>query len=331
MVESTAATQIRFRDLVRLTDAGVLPGGRFVAAAALVRDGAQWRRIGRLMWLAVGAGHLLAGIAFFFAYNWNDLPPLLRLALPQLLLAGSGGGALALGLDRTVGKALLFVAATSIAICIAVVAQTYGVAGETWVFAALWSGLVLPFAIAGQSGAIWLLLAAALGWAIWDGANVRLGLEGRFIPAVATAPFLGLLLLRETARRRRAAFARPRWLRLAPFAVIAAGLAVSGIAALIGDERGLDAWAWTGLCLLGIAALGLLASRWRDAGAFGIAVGLGALLVGYAGGERISGLLDGDFADSILHWAIWTAWTVGLTAGAARLALSAQRRFGSPS
>ena len=72
---------MRLDDLHRLRDAGLIPAGRFLQAAARLRDGPRWEAWGRRALLAAGMAHLLAGVIFFFAFNWADLSAMAKFAL----------------------------------------------------------------------------------------------------------------------------------------------------------------------------------------------------------------------------------------------------------
>ena len=47
------------------------------------RDDDFWRLWAMRALLTLGAAHFLAGVVFFFAYNWDDLGPFARFALLQ--------------------------------------------------------------------------------------------------------------------------------------------------------------------------------------------------------------------------------------------------------
>jgi len=67
---ATVAPCWSLRHINALRSAGLIPAARYLDTAAAVRDTALWRQCSRRALLTFGAGHLLAGIVFFFAYNW---------------------------------------------------------------------------------------------------------------------------------------------------------------------------------------------------------------------------------------------------------------------
>ena len=52
-------------------------------------DKRQWKQFLSIFLLAAGVGFTVAGIIFFFAYNWEDLPKLAKLGIVQTLLVAS--------------------------------------------------------------------------------------------------------------------------------------------------------------------------------------------------------------------------------------------------
>ncbi len=47
---------------------------------------ADWIRFIRLFVLVLGAGFIVSGIVFFFAYNWSDMHKFVKLGIVQVLL-----------------------------------------------------------------------------------------------------------------------------------------------------------------------------------------------------------------------------------------------------
>src|SRR3546814_3427077 len=62
-----------------LLRAGMIAPARYLEAVGIVREDGFWRRWGLAALLALAVGQLLAGIEFFFAFNWDGLPAYARL------------------------------------------------------------------------------------------------------------------------------------------------------------------------------------------------------------------------------------------------------------
>ena len=90
-----------------MRDAGLLTAEHYLDATWQVRRADNWAAWARHALLALGAGHLLAGIIFFFAYNWDDLPVLAKFALVEAGIVISALSAFFLGMDRPAGQAFL--------------------------------------------------------------------------------------------------------------------------------------------------------------------------------------------------------------------------------
>ena len=56
---------------------------------ALYADKKQWNQFLSIFLLAVGVGFTVAGIIFFFAYNWEELPKFAKLGIVEVLLVAS--------------------------------------------------------------------------------------------------------------------------------------------------------------------------------------------------------------------------------------------------
>ena len=56
---------------------------------ALHADKKQWNQFLSIFLLAVGIGFTVAGIVFFFAYNWDELPKFAKLGMVEVLLVAS--------------------------------------------------------------------------------------------------------------------------------------------------------------------------------------------------------------------------------------------------
>src|SRR3546814_11484716 len=79
-----------------LLRAGMIAPARYLEAVGIVREDGFWRRWGLAALLALAVGQLLAGIVFFFAFNWAGLPAYARLGVVEagivLCVAGAWHG-----------------------------------------------------------------------------------------------------------------------------------------------------------------------------------------------------------------------------------------------
>ena len=143
--------------LQALRFAGLLPVGRYLPAVHAIRDETFWARWGWRALLALGAAQFLAGVVFFFAYNWNDLSDVAKFAVVESGVALAVIGALIVGLDRAFGQVLLIAASVLTGVLLAVIGQVYQTGADVFELFAAWFVLILPWTIAARSAAQWLL------------------------------------------------------------------------------------------------------------------------------------------------------------------------------
>ncbi|MDX3987083.1 MAG: GDYXXLXY domain-containing protein [Achromobacter sp.] len=166
------------------------------------------------LWLGV----LLLGSAAicWVAANWQDMTKVQRFAGTQGLLAISALAAAWAGLRlraspgvrRSVPGALLALAGILLGALLALLGQTYQTGADTWELFAWWAVLLLPWALASASQAVWLLWALVLNVAaaLWLGERVFTWYalyDGSGLPNLIMAALnLTLLLGWELAARR---------------------------------------------------------------------------------------------------------------------------------
>ncbi|KAI1693200.1 GDYXXLXY protein [Ditylenchus destructor] len=194
------------------------------------------------LWLGV----LLLGSAAvcWVAANWQDMTKVQRFAGVQGLLAVSALGAAWAGLRlrgkpgvrRSIPGALLALAGMLLGALLALLGQTYQTGADTWELFAWWAVLLLPWALAAASQAVWLLWALVMNVALvlWLGERafngwLILGGPGPISLFIAGLNLLMLLGWEIAARRWRAStLVGPRVL-----AAVVIGVLVS--ARMVGD------------------------------------------------------------------------------------------------
>lgn len=107
--------------------------------------------------LALGVGQFLAGVVFFFAYNWNDLSDIAKFAVIEAALAIAAGGALLAGLDRVLGQMLLIAASVLTGVLLAAIGQVYQTGADAFELFVAWAVLTVPWTIISRHAAHWLL------------------------------------------------------------------------------------------------------------------------------------------------------------------------------
>jgi uncharacterized membrane protein len=305
---------LRLDDLHRLRDAGLIPAERFLAAAARLRDGPRWEAWGRRALFAAGLAHLLAGVIFFFAFNWADLPAMAKFALLGGGAAAAAIAAIPAGLDSPAGQALLISASVLLGALLAVIGQVYQTGADAYELFAFWALLILPSVAVSRSAAHWVLWLAVTGLAIsFYGADIlmpaqRLSWEA-LTALVALVPALALAL-REAALLRGWEWLGAPWVRLL---LIAAALVLALVPA-IDYVLGLETAEPVGLAVLIAVAGAALAAYARflpDRHAVVIAVASIALTAAAAGGRALDeaiGFTGGSTAQTVASLALLVPW-----------------------
>lgn len=116
----------------------------------------DWRGFLDTLLLWLGALLTASGVMFFFAYNWDDLGRFTRFALIEGVLVVALLAVWRLGLDKLSGKAALMMAAVFVGVLLALVGQTYQTGADTYELFAVWSVLILPWALLARFDALWM-------------------------------------------------------------------------------------------------------------------------------------------------------------------------------
>jgi uncharacterized membrane protein len=312
-------------ELRRLRAAGLISARDYIAASNAVRDEAAWARWGRRALLALGAGQFLAGVVFFFAYNWNDLSDIGKFATIETALVIAAGGALLAGIDRAFGQVLLIAASVLTGVLLAVIGQVYQTGADAFELFVAWAVLILPWAVVSRSAVHWLL------WLVI--ADAGLALYGEQVLTVVDAVPRGdvwvlvgatvvvALVLREIAVRKGHDWPAPHWTRLVLLFAALAILLVPAASHVLDIE---DVGA-APLCLaaFSVVLLGSGWSYWRampDFAALVIVIGFADaffICLGYRAIDETIGFDLDDLAPALTSFGAMIAWAVAGTGSAA--------------
>jgi len=140
-----------------LRRAGLISTVEYLNAVYHCRDAEFWTRWALRTLLALGVGHLLAGIVFFFAYNWDSLTPLTKFALLESGIVICVVAALLVKLERLGGQVLLLSASVLVGVLIAVIGQVYQTGADAYDLFTAWAILIIPWVVASRSAAHWFV------------------------------------------------------------------------------------------------------------------------------------------------------------------------------
>lgn len=323
------------RDVYALRRRGLIPAARVADAAAAVRDDVAWASWAGWVLLALGSGHLLAGIICFFAFNWADMPPFAKFGVVEAGIVVAAVAAWIVGIARPVGQALLIGASVLVGVLLAVIGQVYHTDADAYSLFAAWALLILPWTLASRSAAHWCLwlIVLYLALLLWG--------EQALIPdGYLTSPFLQLALgagaglflgLREAAVRSGFAWLAGSWTRLA---LLAAGLVILFWPAVI-YLIDLQGEIYTPIAMA--IALGIGAAVYRrllpDFAATAVIIGVAVLFAIAVGGRLLAETLSFDVDDTIqilTGLGLLVLWSVACVAVGAKILLMLNRRREAP-
>jgi uncharacterized membrane protein len=312
-------------ELQILRSAGLVSARGYVAAVEALRDEVFWARWGRRALLALGASQFLAGVVFFFAYNWNDLSDIAKFAVIEAGLVIAAGGALLVGLDRAFGQVLLIAGSVLTGVLLAVIGQVYQTGADVFELFAAWAVLILPWAFVSRSAVHWLL------WLVV--AEVALALYGEqvLVPIADMPSELVLVLVgatvaaalagREIAVRHGLEWLSAHWTRLVLLFATIAILFVPAAGQVIDVERLTSGPVCVGVFLLAtFGAAAVYWRRWPDFAALVIVIGFADAFFICVGFRVIDEAIGFDFNDvmpALTSFGAMIAWAIAGTGSAA--------------
>jgi uncharacterized membrane protein len=165
----------------------------------------------------LGVAHLLAGIVFFFAYNWDDLTPFAKFAILQSGIIISVVAAMFAKLERLVGQVLLIAGSVLVGGLFAVIGQVYQTGADAFDLFATWAILIVPWVVASRSAThwfVWLVIVYVafnlFAFQVLMPVGTLSAAELSCLLALATTTFLAM---RELAVRAGAVWLEAGWTR----------------------------------------------------------------------------------------------------------------------
>jgi uncharacterized membrane protein len=320
-VNERQAELVSLAEVDALRRAGLVSISQYLDAAYFCREPDYWARWALSALLALGAGHVLAGVIYFFAYNWDDLTPMAKFAILQGGMVVSVLLALIVKLDRPAGQVLLIAATVFVGALLAVIGQVYQTGADDYSLFVSWMLLVLPWVLASRSAAHWLIWLVIAYVAANLYAYQVLILEGRLTPTelncALSVAVAFVLFARETASSAGMKWLDARWTRAVP--AIAALLIVfwSAVSNVLG---------WDGEPLATLVFLVLLAGMFAiytrvlpDFSVVAICAGFGALFLMAVGGRILIDTLGFDIDSvgaTIISLLLLVLWCSALTTAA---------------
>lgn len=305
-------------ELATLRHAGLIPGDRYLEAVHRVRDRAYWTRWAMRTLLAVGVVHLLAGVVFFFAYNWADMSAMTKFAVVEAGILLAVAGAWIAGLDRPAGQSLLVGATVLTGVLLAVIGQVYQTGADAYELFLAWTGLALPWVLASRSAAhwlVWLAVACLAAGLFADQALAPMGwIEAGEAPLLPGVVLVAAAAVREVATSLGARWLSAQWTRqVIVFAALGCLFAVAVGFVFHWNERALGVLAFG----LAVAAGAVVYGRLRpDFAAVAQIIGFAGLFLMAVGARMVDewiGFAWSDLAQLLFALGLLIVWLVAIT------------------
>ncbi len=306
--------------LPALVENGLLPGRLYTQALVLFRNAKAWDGWALRSLLALGTGHFLAGVIFFFAYNWHDLSEAVKFGIVFGGMILSALAWIGLKLDKPIAQVFGISLTVLIGVFLAVFGQVFQTPAAIYVPFTIWTIMALPFAAVSRSlahWAVWLIIATiAVNTYIGFGLQDLYGREVYFWAYAAVAfIYCVLLFVYDRVQNMWPEWARAGWFRVL-LLTIGFVYANAAFATAVLDNQ--INWAWPVIPIMGVGVLAYLNKLNHDRLSFPppaqiaclvlAATGLGAMAA-QIGLRTIGELTDsGDaFVFDLLLGFIWMA------------------------
>lgn len=139
------------------------PGDIHTALRREVYAGEQhWQKLLQYLLLGSGAAFLLSGIVFFFAYNWAELPRLVKVGTVTGLFVLTGLFGIFAPVGRQARNVSLTAAVGLIGIVMAVLGQVYQSGADSYQLFLGWTLLAVPWVAVVYFSPLWLLFVGLL-------------------------------------------------------------------------------------------------------------------------------------------------------------------------
>ena len=180
---------------------------------------------------------VLAGIIYFFAFNWARIDPLVKLMAIQVGMVGCLTGAYYYSLSSLYGRTLLLSASVLIGIFLAVFGQIYQTGADSYQLFAAWSLLVLGWTLIANSAAhwlLWLVISNVALWLWWQQAALP-SWEAKYLiySYMLIANGIALALREYFVGRPSYEWLQSRWLRLMLVISILAFMLIPAVALIL--------------------------------------------------------------------------------------------------
>ncbi len=107
-----------------------------------VADGGAWLRFVEVVSLTVGAGLLLAGIIFFFAYNWQEMHRLAKIGIAVGMILAVFGAVMTVRMQKLTRDIMVSAMSVLVGVFWAIYGQVYQTEADSYVFFLTWAACI---------------------------------------------------------------------------------------------------------------------------------------------------------------------------------------------
>ncbi len=170
-----------------------------------------WRRFLDLFLLALGTGFMVAGVIFFFAYNWAEIHPFAKMGIVCALMVGCVLVAIYTKIPRPAKNTILMGAALLVGALFAVYGQIYQTGADSWELFAVWAACIAVWVIVANFAPLWLLFLLLVNTTIylyW----IDFYFDDMFLSAILFSINAGFVIIGEALFQKGIIKQRPGWL-----------------------------------------------------------------------------------------------------------------------
>ncbi len=116
-----------------------------------------WQKFLQLLFISLGVGFSVAGILFFFAYNWDDLHKFAKIGMVEALVVLSASLVLFSKLDVNIKNIILTATAVLVGVLLAVFGQIYQTGANAYDFFFGWTLFITLWVVISNYSPLWFV------------------------------------------------------------------------------------------------------------------------------------------------------------------------------
>lgn len=117
----------------------------------------DWQKFLKYVFIAFGVGFTVAGVLFFFAYNWAELPKFVKLGLTQLLIIATTLAVFFIKTNVNIRNIVLTGSAILVGVLFAVYGQIYQTGADAYDFFLGWTIFITLWVLVSNFAPLWFL------------------------------------------------------------------------------------------------------------------------------------------------------------------------------